>query len=159
MRNHSIKEQGIGLIEVIAALGIAIIVITALVSLSVVTLRASLTSNLLLQGSKRANEELELVRAYRDRNDWASFRSSLTSCTGSTHCYITDGFTVGTGDRIYDQNTVRQINRYFQVSDPTDGVINGNESLLRISVSASWTIGSATKYAHVYTDLSNWRSN
>ena len=70
-------EKGIGLIETIAAMGVAMIIVTSIVSLSVYTLRASTTSKLMIMGSKYATEELERLRAKRDNtNTWLSFYNS-----------------------------------------------------------------------------------
>lgn len=65
-KKYKPNQEGIGLVETIVALGLGVVVLTALVSLSVFTLRTSTRGKLMLEGSKRANEQLELVRAYRD---------------------------------------------------------------------------------------------
>jgi Tfp pilus assembly protein PilV len=152
-------QSGMGLIEVIAALSVAVIIITALVSLAIFTLRSSLQSRLLLQSSKLTSEELERARAFRDvAASWnTNFLTPLrTSCVNS-NCYFDNSLTLRTGSEIINPNTPSQITRYFRVSDPTDGTIDGSENLIRVSVTVSWTVGNQTKYAHSYTDLSNWR--
>ncbi|MBI2620612.1 hypothetical protein HYW61_00105 [candidate division WWE3 bacterium] len=153
-----LKQEGIGLVETIAALAIGIIVITSLVSLSVSTLRASIRSKLLLQNSKLSAEELELVRAYRDSRSWASFLANMSSCFGQD-CYVTSSLTVVPGREILNAGTPIEITRYFRLSDPLDGSYNGEETLVRVSVSVEWTIGDKTQSTHSYTDLSNWRES
>ena len=80
-------QKGFALVEVIAALGVSALVITALISLSISTLRTSLDSELLLEGTKIANREVELVRAYRDGYEsedtprsWENFISAIQNC-------------------------------------------------------------------------------
>ena len=159
MRNLKLlkTQQGFGLVEVIVGLGIAIIVITSLVSLAIFTLRSSLQSNLLLQGSKLANEELEAARALRDQSaTWADFKAAMDGCLAPTKCSInTSTWEVANVEEVLNSGTVRQLNRYFQASYP----VVGNTNIIRISVSVSWNIGGQIKYAHVYSDLSNWRGN
>ncbi len=145
------KEKGIALVEVIAALGIAIIVITSLVSLSISTMRSSLKSKLLLEGSKIANREVELVRAFRDNSaTWEApgFLSMVSQC-GATPCsmkvdgsgFNTSATTEGTG--------TEAITRSFTAAE-SGGVV-------RVSVSVTWKVGNDTHGAYIQTDLTNWR--
>jgi Tfp pilus assembly protein PilV len=146
------SEKGMALVEVIAGLGIAVIVITSLVSLSISTMRASLKSKLLLEGSKIANREIELVRAYRDDSDtWTSFFTIVSSCSSSPCHMETDGSgfnlattTEGTG--------TEQITRSFTAIETP-----GGSGIVRISVSVTWKVGNDTHGAYIQTDLTNWR--
>lgn len=158
--NKKFKNQsGIGLIEVIAAFGITLIVLTALVSMSVFTLRSSLQSKLLLQGSKLANEELEMARAMRDTTTWESFRTSMEACTVKCSIYSSgSAFTVSQNEEVFSLGTAEETHRYFKISNP-NGALDGTENLLRVSVNVSWTLGGQAKNVYIYTDLSNWRGN
>ena len=174
MRNIK-NEKGIGLVEVILALGISVIVVTSLVSLSIYTVRSNLTAKLLLEGTKLANEQLEDVRAFREimlaSGDWASFVNALTSKNCSTApCYIDfatvsgviDANVVHSGAQTVNGATPAEIvTRSFQISDPINigsTVDPSVDNVIRVSVSATWKIGSAPdKFSRVYTDLSNWR--
>ena len=144
------KEKGIALVEVIAALGIAVIVITSLVSLSISTMRSSLKGKLLLEGSKIANREIELVRAFRDNSvTWeAPGFLSILSCTSSP-CYMNvDGSGITSGSAV-DGSGTEAITRYFTVTNSAD--------IVRVSVSVTWKVGNDTHGAYIQTDLSNWR--
>lgn len=154
------SQSGVGLVEVIAALGISIIVITSMVSLAVFTLRSSLQSKLLLQGTKLANEELERVRAYRDTRAWTDFVTDLSSCTGNAKCSINNSLVLATSDDVINLGTLEELHRYFRVSDQIDGdgTIEATDTVLRISVVTTWTIAGQTKSTYVYTDLSSWRN-
>lgn len=157
------NQKGIGLIEVIAALSVSVVVITALVSLSVFTLRSSLSSKLLLEGTKLSSGEMELVRAVRDASlKWSDssgslgFVNSVMPC--SSQCYvnasdlsIVEGAqTIGTGNMA--------VKRFFSVTDANGGGAVGlGTSIVRVSVTAQWGPG-FTKSTSLYTDLTNWKN-
>jgi len=152
------KEKGIALVEVIASIGIAVVVITSLVSLSISTLRTSLKSKLLLEGSKIANRELELVRAYRDNSiTWEQFISDVTSCIAP--CSMkTDGSGITYGLTTENPNTTEALVRSFTATTPGGAQLtSGVDNTARISVTVTWTVGGETKGAYLYTDLTSWR--
>ena len=157
-KNNYNSERGIALVEVIAAMGVAIMVITALVSLSISTLRTSLNSKLLLEGSEVANREIERVRAYRDNNSWADFIEAVRGCTADTPCSMNSDISVtssstteGTGSEVLTRSfTATKVDETALSTDPLDQIV-------RISVSVTWKIGDQDKEAHIYTDLTNWR--
>lgn len=158
------KEDGIGLVEVILALAVAMIVITSLVAMAVFTLRSSLQSKLLLQGSKLADEEIERIRAARDTaTDWTTFLQYLMACDTNgvvkDQCSINSSLSIGYSYEIISGGTPQQITRYFQVSDPVNNVaiVPSTTTAIRVAVTTAWNIGGQTKYAHVYTDLTNWK--
>lgn len=163
MRKVLKNQFGIGLVETIVALGVSVVIIVALVSLSLFVLRASLQSKLLLQSSELANEQVQLLKAYRDSEGWTDFISALPGCTSSTRCYISipgGTFTVASGDRVLNPNTPGQLNIGFFATDLDSG---GNVLLttqqVRISVVASWYLGSDIQSTYLYTDLTNWQGN
>jgi Tfp pilus assembly protein PilV len=142
------NEKGIGLVETIVALGISIVVLTSLVSLSLYTLRSSQQSKYMLEASKLATEELERVRAVRDGSTlWSVFKSTMTArgCFSSP-CNITPALSIVSGTDTSSSNYIRS----FKVSEPSLDV-------LRIAVTVSYTIGGQAKSVSNYTDLTNWR--
>lgn len=164
------NEKGIGLVEVMAAFSISIVVITSLVSLALYTVRSSLNSKLLLEGTKIANRELERVRAYRDtRLDWSTFTNDLDLGSGGLDCTCPDSVScTGAGLKqcsmilsptldVVEGTAVETIDGqpvtyYFNVTpDPNDP-----NNIVRVTVEVSWRVGGQNKYTHVYTDLSNW---
>ncbi len=151
------NEHGIGLIETLLALGISIIIVTSMVSLAIFTLRASLENKLLLSGTQVSNQEIELVRAYRDSRAWATFVADVSSpgidCFGAD-CHMDSSGALGveSGVFVINEGSNEEITKSFRLSD-----INGDMSLIRVTVTVSWTVGSNTKYAHSYTELSDWR--
>lgn len=161
IKKISKDQRGIGIVEVIAALGLAIIVLTSLVSLSLFTIRSSLQSKLMLEGTKLANKELELVRALRDSSSmWydnsgsTGFLNQLRDNTCNTGCYmnnlavVSGTHTAGTGPEA--------ITRTFRATDIDGNPLDITDQVVRISVEISWDVGTDTKYARLYTDLTNW---
>jgi len=160
------SEKGIGLVETLLALALSVIVITSMVSLSVYTLRTSTNSKLLLQSSKLANEEIELVRAYRDLNTWSDFIAGMRACQDPGPCFVSTsgGISTASGTETVNVGSSGSVDRYFYATDAgqagsDSSNIDSEDDLIGISVVVSWTVGGDTKYAHNYTELSNWREN
>jgi hypothetical protein len=161
-------QRGIALVEVIAALGVSALVITALVSLALSTLRTSLDSKLLLEGTKLANREVEMIRAYRDRSDvsWENFIQGLVAsenCVKGAFCHMDKQF----GHPVMGEEIIgsgaEKITVGFYITDPSrdDGLILdpyiSPPQVVRVNVSVKWKIGDKDKGSYIYTDLSNWR--
>lgn len=160
-------QKGFALVEVIAALGVSALVITALISLSISTLRTSLDSELLLEGTKIANREVELVRAYRDGYEsedtprsWENFISAIQNCYTNSSCSMDTGGTGIIPTPSSEGTGAKQVTRSF-VATQTNGDslvgVSPQPSVVRISVSVTWTVGDQQKGSYIYTDLSNWR--
>ena len=170
MRHLALKnnEKGIGLVEVIAALGISVVVLTSLVSLSLFTIRSSLQSKLLLEGTKLANRELELVRAYRDASvEWEDgsdadsngFLDDVMSCmneANACHMDFSPAVSVDDSGPITQGSGAETITRYFLATRQDGTQLQAGDQVVRITVVVSWDIGNETKYARLYTDLTNW---
>ena len=164
----SLNEKGFGLVETIAALGLAIIVITSLVSLSVFTLRSSTRGKLLLRGSKYANEQLELVRAHRDHMPWEAFVTDIINngCDGARCNMSIDGsynLTISPGQQTEDSGGVNELSYSFTVTDPViesgdNSSVSVTDPVLRIEIETLWNVGDEVKSAYIYTDMSNWRT-
>ncbi|RJR27397.1 hypothetical protein C4561_02495 [candidate division WWE3 bacterium] len=170
-KKSMLNQKGIGLVEVIAAFGISMVVITALVSLSLYTLRSSLQSKLLLEATKIANRESELVRAFRDDENvsWLVFMDTLDitdndplvsdyDCTCAAapctkQCNMTSNpVQVNAGARVENidgQNVTHWFSIVPDANDPTN--------IVRVYVTVTWDVGTQAKMTNVYTDLSNWR--
>ncbi len=164
----NINQKGIGIIEVVAALGISVIVLTSLVSLSLFTLRSSLKSKLLLEGTKLASRELELIRAYRDASTvWydgsgsTGFLYDVIGCTDLANaCHMDYAVGLGVDDSGYTTEGVgaETVTRYFIATRQDGTPLQVTDEVVRIAVVVSWEVGGETKYARLYTDLTNWRN-
>ena len=150
-RHLSKNNKGIGLVETILALGIAVVVITALVSLAVYTLRSSQQSKYLLEGSKLATEHVELLRLYKDSTAWTTFTGAVGACTGATHC-STDGSAVVNAPATITLSNNASVQRYFTVTTPATNVV-------RVTSIVEWQVGPDIKKTTIITDISNWRGN
>jgi Tfp pilus assembly protein PilV len=155
-------QKGMALVEVIAALGIAVVVITSLVSLSLFTLRSSLSSKLQLQGTKVATREAELIRAYRDRSDvpWNDFVSAIRGCYNTNVCCMDSGGSAVQSGECTDGSGIEIVKRSFTVTrlDGTSQLQSGDNAA-RVNIVATWLVGGANKTTHLYTDLTNWRKS
>jgi len=159
-----LNNKGIGLVEVIAALGITLMTITALVSLALYTMRTSLQSKLTLEGSKMASREMELVRAYRDRSaTWNDFVTALTSTgcevdAGAGICHMgTDIATLAPLSGSFVETVDSQsVTRSF--SADLDPAGTGDNNVVYITVTVSWSITGRTHQTNLYTYLTNWRN-
>ena len=162
------NQKGIGLVEVIAAFGITIVVLTSLVSLALYTMRSSLSSKLLLEGTKIANREAELVRAYRDSptRTWTQFLTALGPAPSGSNCICTTypnctnqcsmttsggSINSSSSNEIIDGQTVTR--QFYVVRDSNDP-----NNIIRVYITVSWTIGPRAVTTHIYTDLSNWQN-
>ncbi len=168
------NQKGIGLVETVVALGVTVVVLTALVSLAVSTLRTSNLSKLKLRSSKFANSELELVRACRDAHQsWNAFLSTLSdnNCD-SQGCYISvvgDGQLCATGSdlgvvadadgKVYDQGGPLELWVGFTVADSSDGSIDLNDEIVRVTVWTRSDTGGVVSENFIYSDLTDWRGN
>ncbi|MBT6401317.1 hypothetical protein HN803_00215 [candidate division WWE3 bacterium] len=159
MSLKKLNEKGLGLIETLLALGVAIIIVTSMVSLAIFTLRSSLQNKLLITGTQLANQEVELVRAYRDSHSWVDFIDEIDGSV-SANCFVSDCYmdnvgvlTIESGEQVINAGSTEEIRKSFRLVD-----INGDQSLVRVAVTVSWQLGSDVKFAHNYTELSDWRS-
>jgi type II secretory pathway pseudopilin PulG len=167
IRTDFLKNQrGIGLVEVIISLGIAVVIVTSMVSLAVFTLRSTTQNELMIQGTRLADQQIERVRAYRDvivaDYGWEYFYNSLVdgagnsycahNCTSSSTCYIDSNFNARTGVPPFNESNAGKIRTcYYPQAVP------GDPNVVDIIVVSTWEFSGETKYARNYTRLSNWR--
>lgn len=122
-------EKGQSMFEVIFAIGIAAIVLVALVSVSTASLRNSTFANANSQASKLAQECIEHVRELRDTN-WATLPSGNYS---GGLCGNDSYFT-----------------RSAQITKAADSA--------DVLVIVEWTDGTGVHQVRVDTILTNWQS-
>jgi len=156
----ALDQRGIGLVETMLALGIGIIIITSMVSLAIFTLRSSLQNRLNLEGTQYANQEIEQIRAFRDARAWSEFIQEVDGSVGpdcfTSQCHMGNAAvpTVLSGEQVINEDTPEEVHKSFMLTDQSSGEF----SLIRVAVTVSWNVGSDTRYAHSYTEMSNWRN-
>lgn len=110
---HAHNQKGFTLLEVIFISGVGIVLLTALLQVNTFALKNSSFAKNQARATKLAREELELVRAYRDRNGLTPL-----TCSAGSQCYITDVTTItgiATGKK-----AVGEFSQYFEIrTDPT----------------------------------------
>jgi len=154
---RDINEKGLGLVEVVVAMGVAMIVITAMISLAIFTLKATTQSKGLLEATRQANKQMEKLRAYRDNyvatQGWEDFYNLLTvapncstNCSSNRVCYIDDNFVFHDDDNPNPAPT----SCFYATS------VSENNNVLNVVTVATWRIGGETKSAYSYSRLSNW---
>lgn len=147
------NAYGIGLVEVILALGVAIISITALVSMSIFSTRASLEAKLSLRASELGKQQLELIRAYRDTNAWSdatsySFVQQFGMCN---ECYM-DGTSLQTGSKTTSDGIT------YSFKSEAESVPAGEvPDVVNVTVHVSWMVGNNARDINLYSSFSNWQ--
>ena len=148
-----IKDKGYALVEVLLAFGVALIVITGMISLGVVTIRATTGNRAYAEAGKLAQRESERLKLLRDTSvDWQAFITAVGSCTSACHLQPSgSSYSVGSGLGVSGTGS-SAVNYYFTVSDVSDTVIN-------YVVTTSWVIGNVNKEYMIEGVLSSWRSS
>lgn len=72
-------EKGQTLVEMVFALGVAVLVIVALVVATTVAVRNAQFAKSESLASKYAQDGMEKIRAYRDQNAWETFKNGCSS--------------------------------------------------------------------------------
>jgi len=139
------NEEGQSMVEVVVAVGLILVAVAALLSLGVVSLRGASFSVSKIKATRLANEELELVRAYRDTVGWATFVSDLGDC--GSGCYInSDLMEVISGK----ETAAESFTRYFYFTTM------GGDNKRRITAVVTWTDQSGEREVTLSSVLTDW---
>lgn len=88
------SEKGQTLIEALAAIAVAVIIVTSLVTLGIATQRAANTSRNQSQNTRYGEETLELIRSIRDAKLSGSVRGvTAFTCNSTNSCSFADLYT------------------------------------------------------------------
>jgi len=164
IKAKSTTEQGQGLVETLIAVSVAIIVVTALISLAVFALRNSRQSSYVAQATQIAQNQLELIRTYRDTpaTTWANFAdmsvggSLISTCTFNTteRCNFSDDL-----DLDPQLNTSTSPFTYYFSLECVSGVNTCTSSggTVRAHVFVTWDVGGRQENIYNNSDYTNWR--
>ena len=144
---HINSNKGQMLIEVLIALGIVVLVLVALLSAAIVSVRNSRFSQSIVSANQYTQEGIEKARQVRDQAfSWSDFTSSYSGPKGLNSslnwdvvCPTPDNPNLGIFTRCVD----------FDNSD-----ISGE--LSTVTVTVSWTEGSRLYSSQAVTILSKW---
>ena len=146
------KTRGHALIEILLAFGISVVVILAMVSLAVVTIKASTTSRAYAEAGKVAQSEAEQLKLLRDISTWENFVATMyNNCKGS-YCHINSSGVAQAGSS--SVGTGSSVVTYYFTTDVAD--LNSKE--FKYTVGADWNISNVAKTYKIEGLLSDWRS-
>ncbi len=143
------KNAGQTFVEVIVIVSIVVIVITALVSGSIVSLKITGYNSLKSQATKYAQEGLELSRKDRDTSWNTFFGKSQSNPAPATWCIDKAG--VWTAQTPCPVNIDGVFTRYLTLSYDA-----GNERI-DTTVYVTWKDGQATRTSKIETFFTRWR--
>ena len=146
-------DSGQSLVEVVVAVGLILTAVVALLALATSGLRGSGFGVTKARATKLANEELELVRAYRDSVGWSVFDDSggggVASCSDFAPCYMNSnplGVASGT------DTSAPPFTRYFVTEPNAVG-----QSSYKIIVHVIWTDQSGSHDVTISSILTDWQ--
>ena len=148
------SSKGQSLVEVVVAFGVVIIIATALLSSTLVSIKATRISKTRTQGLKYAQEGIEFARNLRDNNDWAEFQLlaggepegyALIYCVDKTLTWPTPSGACASPN--IDGEYTRDIT--FTWDDVT--------SQMAVNSSVTWNEGSTTKTSEFTTTFTQWK--
>ena len=162
-RWNLVWERGQTLVEAVVALGIVLMVITALVVITTTALNRSKLVEERLQAQKYSQEGIEWIRAEKDNNDWADFLGRLGPPWGipKTYCFNVSPIPAawpaegGCGD--YDLADIFMREAALNVVEPNDNCQSGpNSKCIEVKMTVSWQEGGRTHTSEQTTYLTDW---
>lgn len=146
-------NRGQSLFEVVVALAISTVIITALVALATSSIRNATFSKNKTIASRYAQEATEWLRSERDKDPQAFQTKALTaawcmqalSWDMSGHC--------NAGDEIFQTSFKREV--AFTIDQVLVG--SSNKTLIRTDVSVIWADAQGSHEVRNSTDFSDWR--
>lgn len=144
------NSRGYALIEILLAFGISTVVMVAMVSLAVVTVRAATTNKAYAEAGKVAQSQAERLKLKRDITPWSTFLPLMRSCSGR-HCYVDSAGAVHNGDAL--AGTGPSIVTYYFTTTAAAG-----SKEFTYTVWTTWNVSTVVKTYKIEGLLSDWRS-
>jgi len=83
----AVNNSGQSLVEVIAAIGIVLLILTGIITATTYSVRNARFAKTQSQATKLANELNEWIRSKRDELGWDTFKDEKAADPGSTYCF------------------------------------------------------------------------
>lgn len=145
------SSNGQSLVEVVVAVALIFTAVVALLGLATASLKGTGFSNNKTKAVKLANEEMELVRAYRDSKAWSLFKINLAdNCSGTTdndYCSIGDSGFLTLEE---DAESRGIFTRYF-----TGEVVSDDK--VKITIYVTWQSHGEDQEVTISSVLTNWQ--
>lgn len=135
------REKGQSLVEVIAALAVLVIVVLSLVGVNTRSVYNASFAREQSLATQYAQEIVEKIRAYRDKNTWAAFTASCESIPG-----------FGTLPSPFNPPSVD----CYLPGNPSNNCENDNERC-EVKVVVEWIDAHGAHQSELVTILTSWR--
>lgn len=137
-------KQGYSLVEVMAALGVLVIVVLSLLTLNTRSVYNAVFARDQALATKQAQQAMEMIRIRREQNSWNDFINNCEG-NGSLGAYPTPPLPFSLA-----------VDCFQPGSDPPLDCQETNDSC-EIQVVASWADANGTHQSQLTTRLNNWR--
>jgi|GEM_PF-7010174 type II secretory pathway pseudopilin PulG len=146
--------RGQTLIETVIALAVVLILVSALLSLSVTSIRSATLSRNKTAASQLAYQQSDLIRNLRDSStlyawNWTNFTSAFTSANCSSSCYV-NGTTFSSGTT---SSTIGSTNFTIWVN----GGIVASPASLNYTVNVNWVDTMGSHSERISSILTPWK--
>jgi len=134
------KNSGQSLIEVLASIAVLVIIILSLLVITTISVRNSSFSRNQTLATKYAQEAIEKIRLYRDKNTWKNFVDNCESFSLEIN-----------------QPSTFTIIRDCYLPNNQSLNCNENQNNCEVKVTVSWTDNKGTHKSELTTILTNWK--
>ena len=146
------RFKGQSLIEVVVSLGVAVVMAVSLIATSLLTQKTARTAKNNNQATKLAQESIEKIRVFRDRQGFGALTANTclildSSNPDPTHWVLTVGCVNGEGISASNTNFERKIE-----------IVDSSATSKLVTVTVSWNEPGGTQTVKNQTFLSQWPS-
>ncbi len=148
------RSSGQSLIEVVVSLGVAVVLAVSLIATSLVTQKTARVAKNNNQATKLAQESMEKIRVFRDRQGFNSL--------GANTCLILDSRNVNPANWVLNGSCVNReiisnnntnFERKIKIED-----MPGNTNTKLVTVTVSWNEPGGAQTVKNQTFLSKWQT-
>ena len=150
------NDKGFALLEILLSFGVSAIIITGMVYLGVITVRAGSTAKSYAEAGKIAQREVTRLKIFKETKTWVEFidtyaNGGVTGCSVSSPCHVVLGSPVSISQTVGTSGTAPfDITYSFSVNQVSSSEMN-------YTVLASWNVGDVAKDYIIEGRFTNWR--